>query len=257
MVCRLMRHFNIRTVVLVSAVCLVLSLPVAATDLLLSPRHVPIGTFFDGARVSLEAEIPAGAEAVVEVIGTTGHLALMRKGRRGGLWMSVGEIQIQNAQNLYLLMSSALKLPTLTGAPTPWGFDALESRLTFSGALDSHEKDRFFHEFVELKESEGLFGVTPGALKIKHTEGGERVSGSFQLPAKVAPGDYQVRLSVIQDGKLVEQQTETIKVNMVGFPAAMASLAFNHAALYGLIAVLIAIVVGFLMGFMFKDKGGH
>ena len=66
-----------------------------------------------------------------------------------------------------------------------------------------------------------------------------------------------MRLSVIQDGKLVEQQTETIKVNMVGFPAAMASLAFNHAALYGLIAVLIAIVVGFLMGFMFKDKGGH
>ena len=60
--------------ILVPVVVLILSPPATAADLLVSPRHVDIGTFFDGARVSLEAEIPAGAEAVVEVIGTTGHL---------------------------------------------------------------------------------------------------------------------------------------------------------------------------------------
>jgi uncharacterized protein (TIGR02186 family) len=254
---RLMRNFILRTMVFSAAVCLMASLPAAAADLLVSLRHVDIGTFFDGARVSLEAEIPAGADAVVEVIGTTGHLALMRKGRRGGLWMSVGEIQIDHTPNLYLVLTSSPRLPELAGAAMPWGFDALKSQITFSGSLDASEKERFSKEFIQLKESEGLFGIVPGGLKIKPTAAGERVSGSFQLPAKVAPGDYQVRLSVIQDGKLVEQQTETIKVNMVGFPAAMASLAFNHAALYGLIAVLIAIVVGFVMGFMFKDKGGH
>ena len=242
---------------LFQAVLLIASLPAVATDLLVSPRRVNIGTFFDGAQVSLEAEIPPGSQAVVEVMGDMGNLDLRRKGRRGGLWMSVGEIRIQNAPNLYLLMSSSPKLPVLNGAATPWGFDALQSKLTFSGALDPHEKDRFFHELIELKESEGLFGIIPGGLKIKPAAGGERVSGSFQLPAKVAPGTYQVRLSVIQDGKLSEQTTETIKVDMVGFPAAMASLAFNHSALYGLIAVLLAIAVGFIMGFMFKDKGGH
>lgn len=255
--CRLLRIFSIRTVVLVPAFCLALSLPAAAADLLLSPRHVDIGTFFDGTQISLEAEIPAGAEAVVEVIGTTGDIALMRKGRRGGLWMSVGEIQINQTPNLYLVITSSPHLPELTDATMPWGFDALKSQITFSGSLDAHEKERFSKEFIQLKESEGLFGIIPGGLKIIPSAAGEKVSGSFQLPAKVAPGDYQVRLSVIQDGKLIEQKTETIKVNMVGFPAAMASLAFNHSALYGLIAVLLAIIVGFLMGFMFKDKGGH
>jgi Putative transmembrane protein (Alph_Pro_TM) len=254
---RLRRQQLLRTIMVFQAVILITSLPAAATDLLLSPRHVRIGAFFDGARVSLEAEIPPGSQAVVEVMGNPGNLSLMRKGRRGGLWMSVGEIEIDNTPNLYLVLSTSPTLPALTGGATPWGFDALESRLTFSGTLDSHEKDRFFHELIELKESEGLFGITTGALKIKPVAGGERVSGSFRLPAKVAPGEYQVRLSVIQDGKLTEQQTETIKVDMVGFPAAMAALAFNHAALYGLIAVLLAIAVGFLMGFMFKDKGGH
>ena len=190
-------------------------------------------------------------------MGDKEQIDLMRKGRRGGLWMSVGEIQIGNAPNLYLLLSSSPQLPGLTGEATPWGFDALESQMTFSGSLEAHEKGRFFHEFIELKESEGLFDIKPGGLKIKPAEGGERVSGSFLLPAKVNPGIYQVRLSVIQNGKLLEQRTETVKVDMVGFPAAMAYLAFNHAALHGLIAVLIAIAVGFIMGFMFKDKGGH
>jgi hypothetical protein len=254
---RLARKSTIWAGILFQAVILLLTLPATAADLLLSPSRINIGTFFDGAQVSLEAEIPSGAEAVVEVVGTIGHQALRRKGRRGGLWMSVGEIQIDHTPNLYLVMSSSPQIPALTGQASPWGFAALASRSQFSGALDSQEKERFFQEFIKLKESEGLFDTLPGVLKIKNSGGGERVTGSFLLPAKVTPGSYQVRLSVVQDGTLLEQQTETIQVNMVGFPAMLASLAFEHGALYGLMAVAIAIATGFIMGFLFKDKAGH
>jgi Putative transmembrane protein (Alph_Pro_TM) len=253
---RLMRNNLLRSLVLLSAVCVLAAMPAAAADLV-SPRHVNIGAFFDGTSVAFEAEIPAGAQAVVEVIGTTGHLALMRKGRRGGLWMSVGGIQINHTPNLYLVLTSSPRLPELAGEATPWGFDALKSQVTFAGSLEPQEKDKFFKEFIQLKESEGLFAVMPGGLQVKPAGAGERITGNIPLPAKVAPGDYQVRLSVVQDGKVIEQKTDTIKVNMVGFPAAMASMAFNHAALYGLIAIIIAIAIGFIMGFMFKDKGGH
>ncbi len=54
-------------------------------------------------------------------------------------------------------MSSSPQLPALTGEATPWGFDALESQMTFSGALDSHEKDRFFHELIELERKRRAF----------------------------------------------------------------------------------------------------
>jgi len=37
----------------------------------------------------------------------------------------------------------------------------------------------------------------------------------------------------------------------------LASLAYQHGATYGVIAVIIAIVVGFAMGFLFKGGGGH
>jgi hypothetical protein len=243
--------------ILFQAVMLLVTIEATAADLLLSPSRIDIGTFFDGAQVSLEAKIPSGAEAVVEIVGATGRVALMRKGRRAGLWMSVGEIQIDQTPNLYLVMSSSPQIPTLTDQASPWGFAALESQIQFSGALDSHEKERFFQEFIELKESAGLYGTLPGSLKIKNSHEGSKVTGSFNLPAKVAPGSYQVRLSVVRDGRLLEQITEEIQVKMVGFPAMLASLAFEHGALHGLVGVGIAIATGFIMGFLFKDKASH
>lgn len=254
---RAMRKPALWAGILFQAVMLLVTLEAAAADLLLSPSRVDIGTFFDGASVSLEAKIPSGAEAVVEILGAQGHLTLMRKGRRGGLWMSVGEIRIDQTPNLYLVLSSAPQLPILTDQASPWGFAALESQIQFSGSLDSQEKERFFQEFIQLKESAGLYGTLPGALQIKNTQEGSKVTGSFTLPAKVAPGNYLVRLSVVRDGRLLEQITEEIQVQMVGFPALLASLAFEHGALHGLVAVAIAIATGFIMGFIFKDKSSH
>jgi hypothetical protein len=36
----------------------------------------------------------------------------------------------------------------------------------------------------------------------------------------------------------------------------MASLAHEHALLYGVLSVVIAVLTGFIMGFVFKGKGG-
>lgn len=83
--------------------------------LTISPAQVQIGAFFNGATVTVSGTIPAGTQAVLEVMGTSADEHLMRKGRRGGLWMNVGEIQVQDAPSLYLVMSTAKEL--LTAAP--------------------------------------------------------------------------------------------------------------------------------------------
>jgi len=66
-----------------------------------------------------------------------------------------------------------------------------------------------------------------------------------------------VVLSVITDGKVVSSASTDLTVAMVGFPALLANLAYQHGATYGVIAVMIAIVTGFAMGFLFKGGGGH
>lgn len=240
----------------------VLAVPAGAEalsdNLQVSPNRVDIGAFFQGAEVALKGALPAGAEAVVEVRGTTIQQTFLRQGRRWGLWMTVGEIEVDNAPNLYLVLSSAPKIPEVAGGQTPWGLASLKSQVRLQGALAADETDRFFQEFLELKKSEELYISLPGGLKISNAPGGgASFQGTFRLPAKVPPGEYQVRLSVLKDGQVAHQTTTKLKVEMVGFPALFASLAYERAALYGILAVLIAIATGFIMGFLFKGKTEH
>jgi len=242
-----------------TAILLVPAVAAASTaKIRLFPDRVDIGTFFQGVEVNIQGEMPSGCEAVVEIQGATAQEVLLRKGRRAGLWMTVGEIRVENAPNLYLVLSSAAKIPQLPGEETPWGLSAWKSRLKFQGALTDQEIDLFFKEFMALKKSEELYDAFPGTLKIANSPAGqETLKGTFALPAKVPPGHYQVRLSIIKDGKVLEQKNEELEVKMVGFPALLASLAYEHAAFYGILAVVIAIATGFLMGFLFKGKAEH
>ena len=230
----------------------------AAPELRLSPNQVDVGTFFDGAKVKVEGSIPAGTTAVVEVVGSEATAHLLRKGRRGGLWMSVGEIQVHHAPSLYMLLSSAAKIPELTNAATPWGYIALSKQVTFSGSLQAKEEGKFFQEFLGLKQGEKLYRILPDAL---HTSAPQKGQVAFQgilpLPAKVPTGQYKVRLAVVGQGHMLAHQDTVLTVKMVGFPDMLFSMAQHQGLLYGIVAVLIAIITGFIMGFLFKGKTAH
>ena len=224
----------------------------------ISPATVQISAFFNGQTVAVSGTIPAGTQAVLEVMGPSAEEPLMRKGRRGGLWMNVGAIKVQDAPSLYLVMSTAEELLTAAPAEATWGYRALEKRIAFSGNIEPAERQEFLKQFLELKESEQIYASWPGALKVEAASGGaSQVAASFPVPTNMRPGAYKVCLSVIADGKAVSKTCTDLTAEMVGFPALMAQLAYEHGAAYGVLAVVLAIVVGFAMGFFFKGGGGH
>jgi hypothetical protein len=230
----------------------------AAPTLTVSPATVQIGTFFHGQTVSVSGAIPAGAQAVLEVVGPSAEETFMRKGRRGGLWMNVGKILVHDAPSLYLVMSTAKELLTAAAPESTWGYEALKQRITFAGRIEPAERQEFLGQFLQLKESEHIYASWPGALKVGAASGAASpVTGTFSLPTNTKPGAYKVCLSVIQNGKVVSRTCADLTVTMVGFPALLASLAYQHGAAYGVLAVVIAIVTGFAMGFLFKGGGGH
>ncbi len=230
----------------------------ASLDLKVSPDLVEIGAFFRGHRLTVSGMIPKGAEAVMEVVGQTGEEHLMRKGRRGGLWMNVGEIEIHQAPSLYMVMSTNPKLLESGAAEVPWGFAALQRRVTLSGMVSDQEKPEFIKQFLELKGEEGLYASVKEPVKKSRSEGElAPVKGEFQLPTNVKPGKYEVCLTVVQDGQVIAKSCGELQVAMVGFPAMFYTLAYEHGATYGVLAVVIAIIVGFAMGFLFKGGGGH
>jgi uncharacterized protein (TIGR02186 family) len=241
---------------------LLLSIPAlslgASQELQVTPDLVEIGTWFRGHSVTAEAMIPKGAEAVFEVVGQTADEHLMRKGRRAGLWMNVGEIEVQHAPSLYMVMSTNPKLLKTATPEASWGFAALKRRVSMSGMITDQEKDKFFEQFIKMKESEDLYTSSKDTVKKSRAVGDlTPVKAKFRLPTNVRPGTYEVCLSVVQNGQVIAKNCNKLQVKMVGFPAMFTTLAYEHGLTYGILAVVIAIITGFAMGFLFKGGGGH
>jgi hypothetical protein len=115
---------------------------------------------------------------------------------------------------------------------------------------------QLFDEFLRLKESRGRYGIFPGRVGIKRLPGnGQVVEGVFNLPTRLAPGKYHVTLSVVKDGRVVSKEMRPLKVELVGFPAAVFDLAHKHALTYGILAAGIAVLSGFLVGLIFQFIG--
>ena len=236
---------------------LIMSSPLcyAAQKISVTPRTVNINSFFGGADVSVSAEIPQGCEAVIEVTGKKLEEDLMRKGRRWDLWMNVGEIDIDGAPCLYLLMSSAPRLLD-TGNPN-WGYKALSRGISFKGRFKTGEKPELFREFVQLKEGHGLYGVFPGAIKITPlTPTRSMVRASFHLPTRVPQGVHRVCLTVVRDGHPVERGCIPFTVVLAGLPAFLSFLASQRVVFYGILSVAVAVAGGFLSGTLFKMRRG-
>ena len=250
--------------VLVVGVALGIGLPSLAASapqkLKVTPPELAINEFFDGSQITVSADVPEGEDAIIEFRGPALKDQLMRKGRRGGLWMNVGEIDVEGAPSLYLFMSSDPNvLSASNNVDAPFGYAALEKHVNFSGSSPIEDSAEVFRQFLKLKESGGLYGVFPGSIKTLPGVSADRstVEGKLQLPGKISPGNYQICLYVLNKGSLAEKQCIDFPVTMEGLPAILATLAHHHATAYGLLAVFIALVTGFLTGFVFKGKGAH
>jgi hypothetical protein len=249
------RQATVWSLTIVFALCLAGSVRAESVTLQVVPPMVEISSFFHGREVTITGTLPAGYQAVAQVMGPVGQEHLMRKGRRGPLWMNVGEVTVSGAPSLYLMLSSASDL--LAGA-SPWGFQSLKKHLTLAGQVQENEKAEFLEQFLELKKSEKLYAALPGGLKLSPAGNGRlEVTGRFWLPANTKPDTYKVCLTAVLEDKVVDRECTNLSVQMIGFPALIMSLAHQHGAAYGILAVVIAIFTGFIMGYLFKGGGGH
>ena len=228
----------------------------ASAELMVRPDVVRIGTWYDGARIHVRALIPKGCQAVLELSGEPAQTRLMRKERYWGMWKNGEEILEQGAPVLYLAMSTDPKLLSRSNKKPSWGYEAISGRISFTGGVGNITHRQLFGEFLRLKENRGRYGIFPGRASIQvFPEGGQQVEGVFNLPTRLPRGNYHVALSVLKEGRVVSKEMRPLKVELVGFPAAVLELAHKHALAYGILAAGIAILSGFLVGLIFQFIG--
>ncbi|MFH1609249.1 MAG: TIGR02186 family protein [Candidatus Bipolaricaulota bacterium] len=224
------------------------------TDLVVEPSEVRAGMFFDGATVRISALVPEGLAITVSCVGAEEPVVLNRKGKVLGLiWMNVGEVEIDGAPNLYLLNATGLlgeMAMTASLEALGVGYGPLQRRALLKGG--EGEDALLFGEFLSLKESDGLYGVSEEAIETEpEGQGMVRVATDIRLPAKARPGEYRIQVHGFSPDAGYLLGTARVRITQVGVAASISTLATEHGLLYGILAVVVAIAVGLFTGVVF------
>lgn len=257
---------NTKSIQIAVILLLFVGAPVHAQDqaqLSVNPQLIEIGAFFDGTTLTATGVVPSESQVVVRFLGATCDLHMKQKGRVFGvMWMNLDSLIFRGIPSV-CIVNAAENLESLaqkTGAQGPV-VEALRLRgLKEKAQIESNGSDQAeaFAELIKLKNSEGLYRETSGNITYGEAANGQRsFRAQIAIPSRLSPGDYVVELVAVNGEGIVARVERPVTVKLVGFPALLAGLAFNHAALYGILATVIALLAGLAIGMVFDSKGAH
>ncbi|MEW5994822.1 MAG: TIGR02186 family protein [Candidatus Zixiibacteriota bacterium] len=222
------------------------------------PAHIQVGALYHGAKVHIFAEVPTCDGAVIKVEGGNDEVVLNKKGKVAVIWLNVAQVTAKNAPQVYILAAS----DHLANICSPQererlglGIESLRKRITFES--DKSLTGLEFEEFVKLKEHIGTYDVDTRIDVRPAGEDKQRLSAVLPIPSAMPPGQYTVQLFCFQDGNLVNQAAVQLSIDKVGLPLLLTSLAFEHAAAYGILAIVVAMMAGIIMGIIFSSRAGQ
>jgi hypothetical protein len=243
--------------------CLISPLAAAGLGLQVTPQVVQMGAFYNGAKIRIEYLSAPDAKPVVLIKGSEVHEHFNVKGRAGPIWVNSGKLSISGVPSLYLSMSQQAVsefLPPETIDKYTLDLMALKRQIR----IDPPEMDRdvLRTEYLKLKSNEKSYQFVNDALKVGVADqDGVPYVIDLEWPRNAPPGDYEVVVYEFRNGAVANELHAPLKVDRVGFPAYMASLAKNRAELYGVLCVILAVLAGFGMDSLVaalrrKGKGG-
>ncbi|MBN1345729.1 MAG: TIGR02186 family protein [Phycisphaerae bacterium] len=227
-----------------------------------SKTHLEIGLSYAGERLELFGTLgETRADAViVRIMSPVETVKLNQKGRVGPFWMSVKQHSVENVPFMYHVNASDKIDKLLTPEQRQElgiGYEALRRRLeihTTKGQSEPQDANTVFEGMIRLKKDLGLYQINDdGRIVIKDDRLFKHV---VHFPSAAKEGDYEVRTTVLRQGKVVGQAIDAIQVKKVGLEARIVHWAHEYPKFYGVVAVVIALAAGLAVGFVFK-KGGH
>ncbi len=225
-------------------------------QLLLSTDTINITTFYNGSTLEVTGKVLADNDVVIEVSGPKTDVHLKEKGKvLGLLWMNKNDVSLANAPADYMIYYPANASQELIGQKTGIGYEVVEKEIVIEPA----DADRafIFGEYVKLMEKSGVYAMNEGSVTYgPETDGVKPFSATLKIPVKMKPGSYHVKALSIRQGAVTAELDRELSLQLQGFPAMIAKLAFGNSLLFGIMSVVIAIATGLIIGVLFKGGGG-
>lgn len=251
-----------RNFILLCFICPILVLwafyPVLANQpgqLKIQPEVLTIGTFYSGGRITISGEVPDGRDVIVRITGPATNGEFDIKGRVGPFWMTRGKAELDGAPILYALLLPGGDAWQAKASALGLGLGQIKDKIELNS--NSLPADELFDQFLELKKSEGLYGIEHNAVTYAAGENGRRrFTAVYRFPRSTATGKYTIAAAAVDGRRIDTEQSTTLQVDEIGFTRMVDDLATQRRLLYGILAVIIALFTGAVMGVLFKGGGG-
>jgi uncharacterized protein (TIGR02186 family) len=216
----------------------------------LSDHLIAITAGFAGTDVLLFGATEGEGDVVVVLRGPEIPVVVRRKTRAAGIWINTERIVFNGAPAFYRVAASRPLdevANTALRARQQIGIEYL--RIATERELTPQKLQNFRQGLIRNKEREGLYSPELGTVSFL---GPRLFRTRFYLPANVPPGSYTVEVLLVRNNQVIAAQTTPMLVNKTGIGADVYDFAHRHAAVYGLLAVLIAVSTGWAAGTVFR-----
>lgn len=225
-----------------------------------TPRNIAINLLYHGTRLNITGKSNADDDLIIKISNGYDDAHMKFKGKAAGLfWMKMGDISFEHVPSVYILASSR-NLDSLLQKEQQItegiGFDAIKAGARVESAAKDMDPERWIDEFIKFKKSERLYKIQEGSIVRNHGVSGNEYQLDIDWPYQAGPGTYNIEVLAVRDGKVVGRTATDLEVARAGVVDKLSNLAFNQAAIYGIVAIVVAMAAGFAVGILFKKGGG-
>ncbi len=176
-----------------------------------------------------------------------------RRGKIGGfMWGGIEHVTFRHAPTFYGVYTSsdlAATAPPAVRSQLQLGYEPLETQMDVEGT--KADKHLMITYFVQFKETEGLYRIAPGAVRLTDPRRGRRgFDVAVPLSANTPPGDLEVAVFELAGGAVVHNETTTVRLLRVGLPAYLFRVTHEDGVLFGLVALFILVTSGLVIDFI-------
>ena len=237
-----------------------LAMPARAEEIVadLSQDRISISTNFDGSEILIFGAIkrdkpqPIGQQmaVIITVSGPREDVTVRRKERRFGIWVNTEAFEITGAPSFYAVASSVPLVDALLPAEDDkWQITTTRALTGPVAATTSKEHPDFLEALIRVNTAAGIYGTAESSVQLRDAT---LFSAEILLPADLIEGNYNTRIFLTRDGKVVDSYGTSLFVQKVGLERWIYALAHDQPVIYGLLSLFIAIAAGWGASAIFR-----
>lgn len=215
----------------------------------LSKDTIEITTNFDGSNImiygAVKRETPAPQnelDVIVTLSGPSETLAVRRKERWFGIWVNKDTVEIDAAPSFYAIATTRPWDEIISDTENLRHTISIPNAIRSVGApMDVTNAQDFSEAVIRINKNKGKYILSENTVKLRE---GTLFSTAIQLPADLTEGDYETKVFLLRDKKVVSEFVTMIDVRKVGLERFLYNLSRQQPLIYGLMSLAIAIFAG-------------